>query len=377
MGRARDRGQALVQTAVTVIVLLLIIGLAIDFGIALSFRREMQNAADAGALAGAHELCFGARWSATGTAAAYAIANGATDPVAVEIRNSGGAQDASGHVVWVRAEQQVDTLLLGLIGINNLPVRATATAACGVSNTACGLWPLTFSEEAWNRNCGRVLYVWNDTKDDGTVDSTKSINCSKVNCDFDNDGINDVVTGAGRGWVDFSDTQDALYPDACVQSGCGAAEMSCLVKNTSRERTVLPACLPGVGGVRQSVVMDARAQAGRQVKLPVFESTGCTAGRSCPNGGAYRISRFGCAVVEPPLQSWEPTCIKKSGVVPCYDTSKSQLLMPDLLDPTKVITADVIRVMVDCNNCTTDCGATAGGPPPPGGGSVLAVSLIE
>lgn len=54
-------GQVLVWVAVLLVVLLAIAGLAIDGGIGLSQRRQMRNAADAGALAGARELCLGTR----------------------------------------------------------------------------------------------------------------------------------------------------------------------------------------------------------------------------------------------------------------------------------------------------------------------------
>ena len=252
-----DKGQVLVWVAVMLVALLIFVGLSVDAGIGLSERRHMQNAADAGALAGAHELCFGNRGQAVATATDYALRNGAVDPVTVEIRNQAGDVDATnGFTVWVQATMQADTALLGLVGVDTYPVQATAAAACGVATTSCGLWPLTFSEGVWDSmECDRVIYVWNVENEQQPID------CDDANgdgvfddCDLDNDGIDDVVTGAGRGWIDFSDSQDPLYPDGCIQTGCGAAEMSCLVVNASKDRVVLPACLPGVGGARASVV---------------------------------------------------------------------------------------------------------------------------
>ena len=65
--RGGEDGQALAQTAITMMLLLAIVSLAIDVGLAYAERRHMQNAADAGALAGAWELCFGdpAQWQST------------------------------------------------------------------------------------------------------------------------------------------------------------------------------------------------------------------------------------------------------------------------------------------------------------------------
>src|SRR2546422_931554 len=51
--RKQTRGQALVTMAVSMVVLLGFVGLAIDVGMLMVTRNEMQNAADAAALAGA------------------------------------------------------------------------------------------------------------------------------------------------------------------------------------------------------------------------------------------------------------------------------------------------------------------------------------
>ena len=74
-----DSGQTLIWFALSLVVLLGIAALAIDVGRLYGERRRMQNAADAAALAGAHELCQG-RPDADAIAMAndYAIArNGA------------------------------------------------------------------------------------------------------------------------------------------------------------------------------------------------------------------------------------------------------------------------------------------------------------
>ena len=52
-------GQTLIIVAIAMLVLALFVALAIDGGHLLAERRRMQNAADAGALAGAWEICFG------------------------------------------------------------------------------------------------------------------------------------------------------------------------------------------------------------------------------------------------------------------------------------------------------------------------------
>ncbi len=361
-----SRGQVLVWLALLVVVLMCFVGLAVDGGTGLAVRRRMQNAADAGALAGAHELCFGSRANAVAQATTYALRNGAEAPVSVEIRNRYGQVDqANGHIVWVQAGQETNATLLRLLGLRGYIVHASASAACGIADTACGLWPLTFSDQVWHEHCGEVLYVWNAQNEQQEID------CAVDDCDLNGDGIDDIVTGSGRGWVDFSDAADPLYPDACTQTGCGASEMSCQVQSLSKNRIILPACLPGVGGVRESVVAEAIAMSGRTVKIPVFDGLGCDAGRSCPNGASYHVTRFGCAVVEPPLRANETTCTESNGVPPCYDPRKKELV----ISQTKK--AVVIRVETACSNCETDCGRTTGAPPPSDGGAVVSVSLLE
>src|SRR4051812_46344703 len=59
----RERGQVLVIMALAMIALLGITGVAVDMGYAYAHRREVQNAADAAALAGALKL--GQHYNAT------------------------------------------------------------------------------------------------------------------------------------------------------------------------------------------------------------------------------------------------------------------------------------------------------------------------
>jgi len=55
----KQSGQVLIQVALMIGVLLLMAALAVDVGNMYAERRRMQNAADAGALAGARDLCLG------------------------------------------------------------------------------------------------------------------------------------------------------------------------------------------------------------------------------------------------------------------------------------------------------------------------------
>ncbi|NLT74847.1 MAG: pilus assembly protein TadG, partial [Chloroflexi bacterium] len=75
----REGGQTLVIVALAMAVLMLMAGLAVDVGMAYNERRDMQNAADAAALAGAQRLCDGSTQSVALNAAVSAgQLNGAT-----------------------------------------------------------------------------------------------------------------------------------------------------------------------------------------------------------------------------------------------------------------------------------------------------------
>ena len=78
--RREESGQTLIYVALSLVTLLLFVALAIEAGHLYSERRRMQNAADAGALAGVRELCLGsAAPTAMAVARTYAVTkNGAT-----------------------------------------------------------------------------------------------------------------------------------------------------------------------------------------------------------------------------------------------------------------------------------------------------------
>ena len=83
--RRGEKGQVLVTIALIMPVLLGIVALGVDVGYAYVQRRQMQNAADAGALAGVWELCSGI--DPVGAATDYAQRNGAQD---VQVLVDGG-----------------------------------------------------------------------------------------------------------------------------------------------------------------------------------------------------------------------------------------------------------------------------------------------
>jgi len=332
-------GQALIQVALALVALLAFLALAIDVGHFYGERRHMQNAADAGALAGARELCLGhSADAAIAAAQEYAQTRNGAQAAAVSV---------NGSTVNVVASETTNTFFAGLIGIPSADIGAEAAAACGKARSACSLWPVAFRLDRWNQlreACGTEFLVWDDTKE---------IDCTVYDCDLNDDGRDDIVTGGYRAWMDFSSAQ-APYSDSCDQPGCGASELACRIANDYDGQLTLPTCVAGDEGVKAGVQNAVDSRIGDSVKIPVYDGyCGGGPGGGC-GSGIYHVVEFGC--------------IRVLG----WATVKFEPL-PGYTEP--VVNAKVIRAAVDCNGCETNCGGTSGGSA--GTGGVSAVSLIK
>lgn len=141
-GRA-DEGQALVLTALGLMVLLLMAGLGLDVGYLRYEKQQMQKAADAAALAGASTKLYGGNYVAAGKNDAQA--NGFTDGtngITVAINNPptklpfSTAPD-SGNYVEAIVSQAQPTFFMRVGGFNTVNVAATAVASTEVTAPAC------------------------------------------------------------------------------------------------------------------------------------------------------------------------------------------------------------------------------------------------
>jgi len=340
----REEGQTLVQVALAMVALLAFLALAIDVGHIYAERRCMQNAADAGALAGAREIClsppaYGRDWYA----AAWDYAVSRNDAQTADITRQG-------WTVTVVARETIDTFFAGIIGIPTVNVSAVAAAACGEARTACGLWPIGFSSarwlELWAAGCNTPFYVWAGHNENDNPD------CTIYDCDVNDDGINDIVAMQGRAWLDFSDIQDPEHPDHCVQPGCGTQELRCLILNDSGALITLPQCIAGDPGVRAGVKDAVDSRIGDAVSVPLYDTLDCM-GVTCPGTSIHAI-RFGCITV----LGWE-----------------QHLELPRLDGGKPPWKDEAIKAAINCGGCDTFCGSTPGNPPPPWG--VWAVSLTR
>jgi Flp pilus assembly protein TadG len=212
-----ERGQTIVFLVAVILGLLGILALVIDGGMAYAHRRSAQNAADAGALAGARELCEG-----NGTEAAKKQAIDF-----VELNNAEPEDPiVSGKNIRVTAQIDYDTFFARLFNQNKMTISATASAGCYVPCGGAGFMPIAWTcqppieGETPIGECGikygeNNKYIIMDTKDNNAdyicLNSDKECidpftgeeTTGCLNCDFNNDGYPDLLGGGLKGWLDF------------------------------------------------------------------------------------------------------------------------------------------------------------------------------
>lgn len=133
----KNKGQTLVLFAIGLLVLLGISALVIDGGNMYLDRRIAQTAADAGALAGAYEMCSGGgNVAAVTTAIHYATdENGATSATA----------NIVGGDIQVNATVNQRSFIAQILGFNQITVPATAAANCFPPSIVDRVLPIAWS----------------------------------------------------------------------------------------------------------------------------------------------------------------------------------------------------------------------------------------
>jgi hypothetical protein len=380
-------GQTLVQVALALTFLLAIVSVAIDVGHMYGERRRMQNAADAGALAGAREICFGdpALWQSS--ALDYSVNK--NPPVD---HTADASLSADGWTVTVTTTEQTTGWLatalvsLGLFDQDTVAVRAVAAAGCGSATSSCGLWPVVFNLERWNElydngnGCDKDFFLWvgdnpnnptppdcntywcdcfpdnhpnkpacfcSDTTGDGLCDCTDANGDGR--CDqSDGDGVNDIFADEGRAYVDLSGALSPEFPDpeGCDQNGCGQNELSCWIANSSGAQISIGACLPDLSGGKVGVKNAVQSRIGDNINVPLYDDLACEAPSfpsDCSTGRTFHVSGFGC--IRPEAYEQNYALPRRDGDNPAYKNN-------------------MIRVQVNCSGeCESNCGGSGDDPP--------------
>jgi hypothetical protein len=336
--------------------LLAFVALAIDTGNALAIRRKLQNAADAAALAAAREICLGkTQAQAKTTAGSYLTKNGARPLGVIGSNNSIITFTNGNNRINVTAKGGGEPIFGSLIHIDDIEVSASANSACGSAKSACGLWPIIFSETLWNDiDCGKTIAVWDadnpNQQAQCVIGGKYEPNlCECYDCDFQNVGIDDflVVSDVSRGWLDFPVTDDPLYPDVCKEAGSGASELKCTVANDFQGRIVLPKWITALNGVKASALKEVEDRVGDTVRIPLYTNLDAPGSDPVRDVDKFYVGKFGCAIVE--------------GV----EKNATLNPLPGMPKSYKKIKMTVVLVTKSCDICTTACGTTDGAPGEP------------
>lgn len=259
----REEGQSLVFIALALLGLMAFLGLAVDGGNIYLQRRNVQNAADGSAMAGAVAMAQNRGIGLTeaalcGAIQDYAVNRHLSDLNHLEIYYTPTSQRVNCSVLPVPPPPTVNgvrivtgrtfgSFISQIIGQNQFTVRATATAQFGPAKTIMGAQPIAVwrgvvPSFADRNNPANVFHIWTDDK--GTP------------------GTGDI-TGAGRGWVDL----DCNYPAKCNHSESDVKEW---MKDGYQMPTSKEYILQSAPGVRSASLKEPYVYPGKILLLPVY-----------------------------------------------------------------------------------------------------------
>lgn len=311
-----ENGQSLVLVVLGLFAFVAILALVLDGGNAYAAKRQAQNAADAGALAGADVMCKKHNESDGESAAiSYMDKNGAY------LLKSSAEGNLENATMTATATVHKKTFFAGIIGFDYVDPMAVAVAQCQTPGGR-GILPVAWAcrettlgggvtlpgidctQKIYNINCfdkynGECTYILmdsvkvQDNKKGGNCDPTETnpldpkycyqqndLVCSAhinvasppdppycptvepntTDCDLNNDCIDELMTGGARSWLDLDG------------GGGGANELTSWIKNGFPGEIKIHTWLPEEPGVATSIFHTAAAvTVGKDVILPVFD----------------------------------------------------------------------------------------------------------
>lgn len=226
---SRERGQAMVMVTLMIIAFVAILALVLDGGMAYASRRKAQNAADAGALAGASYLCEIENPTETEYEIAYQIArdyavnqNGATR---ADVSPYDSPDDLVSNSIEVTAYVEYPTPFAAIWGNTTGEAAADARAGCSPVCKAKDVLPIAwacptrFEGGVCEVQYGDVngdpldqpLYIVMDSDNLGDdvlcKDPINSPTALGIDCDLNDDGVDDMVdmtTDNSRSFLNIS-----------------------------------------------------------------------------------------------------------------------------------------------------------------------------
>jgi hypothetical protein len=278
----KQDGQSLVLLAILMIGMLAMLALVLDGGNLLAKRRITQNAADAGALAGARTLCI-----TKDSAQAAFMANQYAASNNGDINSQVGILD---RTVTVTATLTFDTFFAHLVGHPELTAQASASAGCypptsgnkvlpiawvchppipgaGSTSDDCQEQTITLTQLDFYINNppppGEVypeLYiVMNSLAQPDDLSAICVSGGGWLDCDLDDDGDDDLIANGDRSWLDLNG------------GGGGSSELVDWVRNGFPGNIYEHTWLGGQSGVENNVFQAVGDIVGEIAAIPVYD----------------------------------------------------------------------------------------------------------
>jgi hypothetical protein len=259
-----EAGQSLVMFVLLILAFFALLALILDGGNALSNRRSAQVAADAGALAGARQICeTGDVNLAFSSALDYAVNRNRATNANVSHENG---------VITIEAYVTYQSFIGSFFGVGEITSGAIASAGCFAPGAGIGVLPVAWacSPPAGYELGDTCEVLFNKTY--VIMDSKKSnedfycqeppnsgLPAGTLDCDYDNDGINDILAGGDRSWLDLDG------------GGGGSSELVDWIGGGFPGTIHSHTWLGGQPGVANNVFHAAKERVGDIVILPVFD----------------------------------------------------------------------------------------------------------
>jgi hypothetical protein len=205
----RERGQVLAIFALALVAIVAMTGLVLDGGSTFVQRRDMQNVADAAAMAGAYDYVNNNdATSAIAAAKAAAVANGyaeGVDGVVVNVTVTDGW--GGGKLVNVSVGKPHRNSFSGIVGMPTWDVSTTASAITGPPNAAVGAAPIIFNKKAFPGNNPNTQDQAYDEPGTGTEDVPQTastfnwtVYCTANGnpCNANSNQVKDLIDGTNQ-----------------------------------------------------------------------------------------------------------------------------------------------------------------------------------
>lgn len=204
-GRA-ERGQILALFTLGLVAIVSMVGLVIDGGDVFLQRRQMQNVADAAAMAAGYSF---ANTGNESTAEAAGVTNAATNGYSSAANGATISIDVTpavnGSNVVATVSRPHRNWFAGIVGMPSWDVTVTASVITGVPNGVYGLMPIIVNEDAFltltpgeERTFDEPPVGSADIPQDGsTFNWTNYCTASGASCNADSTTVNALIEGGG------------------------------------------------------------------------------------------------------------------------------------------------------------------------------------